>query len=101
MQQFCYLLQVMEFSELAKPQIIFLRRAMTHLLVEIPENTTHEAFSRVAASPNLSLLREGLKLFMRHFLLGKAAKHKDSGALKSRVELAERALDSAQSAMLL
>ena len=57
-----------------------------------------EVFSRVASFPALAALREGLSLFMRHFLL-KGLVGEERAALLERVEMAEKALNSRESGM--
>ena len=59
---------------------------------------SRSVFSRIANLPKLSLLREGLKVFLRHFLLNKNKSEKlksdaDKIRLKELVEIAEAALD--------
>lgn len=53
-------------------------------------------FGRIAPLQKLALLREGLKIFLRHFLLSKGAKSNEevgNSRLKELVEIAEAALD--------
>lgn len=52
---------------------------------------------RVSDNPKLGMLREGLKLFLTHFLLKHAQAQKsaeEASLLKERVELATKALEA-------
>ncbi|XP_023568507.1 nucleolar MIF4G domain-containing protein 1, partial [Octodon degus] len=89
------ILKVVEFSELDKPRVHFLRRVLTMLLMEAEAEDVSLMFSRVSSNPKLGVLREGLKLFISHFLLRptQALRSPDkASALRERAELASRAL---------
>ncbi len=89
-------------SELDKCRLLLMRQVLTSLLVDQADYTVREVFSRIAPFPKLAMLREGLKLFIRHFLLRKKQKDISSGKLlKERAEMAERALSSADSSLML
>lgn len=52
---------------------------------------------RISDNPKLQMLREGLKLFLTHFLLKHAQAQKsaeEASLLKERVELATKALEA-------
>ncbi|KAF4020505.1 hypothetical protein G4228_011852 [Cervus hanglu yarkandensis] len=83
------LLKVVEFSELDKPRVNFLRKVLHILLIETELEDLGLIFARVSDKPALGLLREGLKLFISHFLLRGAP---EAGALRERAELCTQAL---------
>ncbi|XP_043728651.1 nucleolar MIF4G domain-containing protein 1 isoform X2 [Cervus elaphus] len=83
------LLKVVEFSELDKPRVHFLRKVLHILLIETELEDLGLIFARVSDKPALGLLREGLKLFISHFLLRGAP---EAGALRERAELCTQAL---------
>ncbi|XP_014669314.1 PREDICTED: nucleolar MIF4G domain-containing protein 1-like [Priapulus caudatus] len=98
--------KVVEFGELEKPMVHFLRGVLLELLLEQEEETTRTAFLRLASAATaakLRPLREGLRLFLHHFLLRN--KHRlpvdTQVALASRVAVAEAALGAADSKVLL
>ncbi|ERE67010.1 nucleolar MIF4G domain-containing protein 1 [Cricetulus griseus] len=89
------ILKVVEFSELDKPRVHFLRRVLTELLMETEEEDLGLIFSRVSENPKLGMLQEGLKLFISHFLL----KHtqtlqsaEEASLLRERAGLASKSL---------
>ncbi|CAH7154332.1 nucleolar MIF4G domain-containing protein 1 [Phodopus roborovskii] len=89
------ILKVVEFSELDKPRVHFLRRVLTELLMETEEEDLGLIFSRVSENPKLRMLQEGLKLFISHFLL----KHtqtlqsaEEASLLRERAGLASKSL---------
>ncbi|RLW11540.1 hypothetical protein DV515_00001345 [Chloebia gouldiae] len=90
-------LKVIEFSELDKPKVRFLRQVLSTLLTKADEEEITDIFLRVSDNPKLGMLREGLKLFLTHFLLKHAQAQKsaeEAGLLKERVELATKALEA-------
>ncbi|XP_013365124.1 PREDICTED: nucleolar MIF4G domain-containing protein 1 [Chinchilla lanigera] len=89
------ILKVVEFSELDKPRVHFLRRVLTMLLMETEVEDLSLIFSRVSGNPKLGVLREGLKLFISHFLLRPTQAPRspeEAGTLRERVALATQAL---------
>ncbi|KAM7120777.1 nucleolar MIF4G domain-containing protein 1 isoform 3-T3 [Molossus nigricans] len=89
------ILKVIEFSELDKPRVHFLRKVLYMLLMETEVEDLGLLFARVSDNPQLGVLREGLKLFISHFLLKSAqARHsaEEAGLLRERAELATKAL---------
>ncbi|XP_010226161.1 PREDICTED: nucleolar MIF4G domain-containing protein 1 [Tinamus guttatus] len=90
-------LKVIEFSELDKPNVRFLRQVLSMLLIKADAEDLHDIFGRISENPKLGMLREGLKLFLSHFLLKNVEAHKsgeEADLLKERVELASKALQS-------
>ncbi|KAB0397634.1 hypothetical protein E2I00_015986, partial [Balaenoptera physalus] len=89
------ILKVVEFSELDKPRVHFLRKVLHMLLMETEVEDLGLIFARVSDSPALGLLREGLKLFISHFLLKGGQAHggaEEASALRERAELCAGAL---------
>ncbi|XP_039943047.1 nucleolar MIF4G domain-containing protein 1 [Hirundo rustica] len=90
-------LKVIEFGELDKPKVRFLRQVLSTLLTKADEEEITDIFMRVSDNPKLGMLREGLKLFLTHFLLKHAQAQKsaeEASLLKERVELATKALEA-------
>ncbi|XP_037985452.1 nucleolar MIF4G domain-containing protein 1 [Motacilla alba alba] len=90
-------LKVIEFSELDKPKVRFLRQVLSTLLTKADEEEITDIFMRISDNPKLGVLREGLKLFLTHFLLKHAQAQKsaeEASLLKERVELATKALEA-------
>ncbi|XP_048196494.1 nucleolar MIF4G domain-containing protein 1 [Perognathus longimembris pacificus] len=89
------ILKVVEFSELDKPRVHFLRKVLTIVLMETEVEDLGLIFSKVADNPKLGVLREGLKLFIGHFLLKPAQAHPsaaEAGELRGRADLATKSL---------
>ncbi|EDL37243.1 mCG122632 [Mus musculus] len=87
--------QVVEFSELDKPRVHFLRRVLTALLMETEDDDLAVIFSRVSDNPKLGMLREGLKLFIGHFLLKHTQAHQsaeEASLLREKAGLASKSL---------
>ncbi|GFY79365.1 nucleolar MIF4G domain-containing protein 1 [Trichonephila inaurata madagascariensis] len=89
-------LKVIHFSDMDKPMVRFFRKILLAILLDDKEENCARAFTRIAMSDNLKLLRESLKLFMHHFVLRNQSKLEPEVAskLEARVELAENALNS-------
>ncbi|XP_078656265.1 nucleolar MIF4G domain-containing protein 1-like [Branchiostoma floridae x Branchiostoma belcheri] len=87
-------LKKFEFASLEKATVQFLRQILLALLLEQEENTVQAIFTRVAKFPKLQQFRDGLRLFMSHFLMKKRSKMEDEIAqkLRRRLRMAERAL---------
>ncbi|KAM9303969.1 nucleolar MIF4G domain-containing protein 1 [Morus bassanus] len=97
-------LKVIEFSELDKPKVRFLRQVLSTLLIKTDAEELSDIFVRVSDNPKLGLLREGLKLFLTHFLLKNVQAQKsaeETSLLKERVELATKALQAKESKLKL
>ncbi|XP_035174866.1 nucleolar MIF4G domain-containing protein 1 [Oxyura jamaicensis] len=93
-------LKVIEFSELDKPKARFLRQVLSMLLVKTDAEDVGDIFRRISDNPKLGTLREGLKLFLTHFLLKNVQVQKsdeEASLLKERVELASKALQPKES----
>ena len=89
---------MVEFSELDKGKLKLMKRVLHKLLTQYPEYVITDVFSRIAPFLKLKLLREGLKLFMNHFLLKDKTKElkdkKDIEILKEKIALAENSMGS-------
>ncbi|KAM9022701.1 nucleolar MIF4G domain-containing protein 1 [Ara ararauna] len=97
-------LKVVEFSELDKPKVRFLRQVLSMLLIKTDPEDLCDIFVRISDNPKLGMLREGLKLFLTHFLLKNVQAQKsaeEASLLKERVELATRALQAKESKLRL
>ncbi|XP_076349101.1 nucleolar MIF4G domain-containing protein 1 homolog [Tachypleus tridentatus] len=96
-------LKVIHFAEMDKTLVRFLRQILLAILLHDSEETCQSVFLRIAPAPKLKILREGLRLFMHHFLLrNKDRLTKDIiPKLEIRVKLAEEALNSAEKKMRL
>ncbi|XP_008054604.1 nucleolar MIF4G domain-containing protein 1 [Carlito syrichta] len=89
------ILKVVEFSELDKPRVHFLRKVLNMLLMETEVEDLGLIFARVCDNPKLGMLREGLKLFISHFLLKNAQAHRsadEASMLRERVDVATKSL---------
>ncbi|XP_030682243.1 nucleolar MIF4G domain-containing protein 1 isoform X2 [Nomascus leucogenys] len=89
------ILKVVEFSELDKPRVHFLRKVLSILLVETEVEDLSLIFTRISDNPKLGMLREGLKLFISHFLLKNAQAHRsahEANMLRERADLATKCL---------
>ncbi|XP_061660949.1 nucleolar MIF4G domain-containing protein 1 [Syngnathoides biaculeatus] len=86
------LLKAIEFGELDKPKVRFLRQVLTRLLTDTEPEDLVSIFARISGIPQLGMLREGLKLFISHFLL-KSAGPQDA-ALAERAGIATKAMEA-------
>ncbi|GBM40635.1 Nucleolar MIF4G domain-containing protein 1 [Araneus ventricosus] len=89
-------LKVIHFSDMNKPMVRFFRQILLAILLNDDEEVCARAFTRIAKAENLKLLRESLRLFMRHFVLRGQSKLEPEVAskLEARVELSEQAMNS-------
>lgn len=96
--QFIPLLQVIQFTELDKHTMKLLSQIILGILLYKNEQACLQVFERISVSPQLQAFREGLRLFINHFLI----KSIDSSSmlngkeimLKKRAELADKILIS-------
>ncbi|POI36088.1 hypothetical protein CIB84_000157 [Bambusicola thoracicus] len=92
--------QVIEFGDLDKPKVRFLRQVLSMLLIKTDDDDINDIFGRISDNPKLGMLRESLKLFLTHFLLKNAQvqnSDEETVLLKERAELASRALQAKES----
>ncbi|XP_041478481.1 nucleolar MIF4G domain-containing protein 1-like [Lytechinus variegatus] len=90
-------LKIVEFADMNKHTVRFLSSLLTDLL-EKPDNVITAVFGGVAMVSKLRVLREGLGLFMHHFLLNTKRKTK-GGQDGEVVERLKRRISVAESAM--
>ncbi|XP_069770849.1 nucleolar MIF4G domain-containing protein 1 [Narcine bancroftii] len=87
--------KVVEFSELDKNKVKFLRQVLHKLFMDTEPEELVIMFQRISGIPSLAMLREGLKLFISHFLLKKVftlGTPEQASLLKARIDIAENAL---------
>ena len=90
-------LKIIEFSEINKVLVKFLKICLLEI-IESNDTIRKEVFLAVAGYPKLSQLREGLRIFMRHFILKETPKKNRNSdicipeALKEKVLQAEQSL---------
>lgn len=85
--------KVIEFSDIDKSIAFFMKTVLKSLLLDYEEDIVKEVFVRIAGSPKLNLLRDGLKIFMNVFLLrDKKLQSELKETLIKRIEIADKAL---------
>ncbi|KAL8164925.1 UNVERIFIED_CONTAM: Nucleolar MIF4G domain-containing protein 1 [Gekko kuhli] len=92
--------KVIEFSELDKPKVHFLRQTLSTLFLKTDPEELSYIFGKLAENPKLGMLYEGLKLFLSHFLLKNIQANKsasEASLLKERIELVNRTLKAKES----
>lgn len=100
-------MQVIEFSELDKGKLKLMKKVLHKLLTQYPDYVINDVFTRIAPFPKLKMLREGLYLFMNHFLLkskSKGMKDKQNlevEMLKENIKIAENSMGSSNIDFLL
>lgn len=85
-----------------KPMVKLIRQIILTILLSDDESVIVEVFSRIAKSEKLFLLREGLLLFLQHFVLKNIEKSGEASEgqlemLSNRVELAANVMRSSAS----
>lgn len=91
------ILKVIEFGELDKPKVRFLRQVLTKLLRDTEPEEIGSIFGRISGIPKLGMLREGLKLFISHFLLKNSQSQGSSeqvSLLRERAQVATKAMET-------
>ncbi|KAJ8277597.1 hypothetical protein GJAV_G00077350 [Gymnothorax javanicus] len=91
------ILKVIEFGELDKPKVRFLRLVLTKLLNGTEPGELESIFGRISGIPKLGMLREGLKLFISHFLLKNIQSLRtaeQARLLTERAEIATKAMEA-------
>ena len=89
-------LKVVSFGALDQNSIKFFRTFFRTFLLQYPTNSVKVAFQRIAALPKLSLLRDGIKLFLRQHVLSDINDEdgvQNRSKLNDMVEIVEAALD--------
>ncbi|XP_035616370.1 nucleolar MIF4G domain-containing protein 1 [Oncorhynchus keta] len=98
------ILKVIEFGELDKPKVKFLRQVLTKLLKDTEMEDLTNIFGRISGIPKLGMLREGLKLFISHFLLKNAQSQgpaEQADLLLERAEVATKAMEAKETKLKL
>ncbi|KAM7390344.1 hypothetical protein PAMA_008493 [Pampus argenteus] len=98
------ILKVIEFGELDKPTVRFLRQVLTRLLKETEPEDIISIFGRISGIPKLGMLREGLKLFISHFLLKNAQSQtpaEQAAMLSERAQVATKAMEAKEAKLKL
>ncbi|KAM6970813.1 nucleolar MIF4G domain-containing protein 1 [Tautogolabrus adspersus] len=98
------ILKVIEFGELDKPTVRFLRQVLTKLLKETEPEDLASIFGRISGIPKLGMLREGLKLFISHFLLKNAPSPgaaEQASVLSERAQVASKAMEAKEAKLKL
>ncbi|XP_053569798.1 nucleolar MIF4G domain-containing protein 1 [Bombina bombina] len=96
--------KVIEFSELDKTKVSFLRQVLYKLLMETDVEDLLPVFVKVSENPKLGMLREGLKLFITHFLVKNIRAQKsteEAELLSQRADLAVKALQAKENRLQL
>ncbi|XP_046462313.1 nucleolar MIF4G domain-containing protein 1-like [Daphnia pulex] len=83
-------LKVIQFSEMDRLLVRFLRQILLGLLLNPSENAVKSVFASIGSS-KYGLLREGLLLFMHHFLMKNMEKmdENDAEMLRSRIQMVQ------------
>ncbi|CAN9506351.1 unnamed protein product [Ophioblennius macclurei] len=98
------ILKVIEFGELDKPTVRFLRQVLTKLMKETEPEELASIFGRISGIPKLGMLREGLKLFISHFLLKSAqfqGPAEQAAVLSKRAQVATKAMEAKEASLKL
>lgn len=98
------ILKVIEFGELDKPTVRFLRQLLTKLLKETEPEELASIFGRISGIPKLGMLREGLKLFIDHFLMKNVQSQgapEQAALLSERAQLATKAMEAKETKLKL
>ncbi|XP_034415479.1 nucleolar MIF4G domain-containing protein 1 [Cyclopterus lumpus] len=98
------ILKVIEFGELDKPTVRFLRQVLTKLLKDLEPEDLASIFGRISGIPQLGMLREGLKLFISHFLLKNAQSQgtaEQAATLSERAQVATKAMEAKEAKLKL
>ncbi|XP_057377394.1 nucleolar MIF4G domain-containing protein 1-like [Daphnia carinata] len=85
-------LKVIQFSEMDRVLVRFLRQVLLGILLHPSETAVKSAFGCLV-SPKLGLLKDGLILFMHHFLMKNMEKMSvsDGDKLRSRIQIVQEA----------
>ncbi|KAK6628071.1 hypothetical protein RUM44_010553 [Polyplax serrata] len=90
------ILKVIQFSDLDKPTIKFMRQVLLTILSSDDRSAALAVFKRISDSLKLRLFRESLRLFLQHFVLKKMKNlsEKDTVRLTEMVQIVENSLTS-------
>nr|CAD7598339.1 unnamed protein product [Timema genevievae] len=92
-------LKVVQFVDIDKPAVRFLRQVLLGVLLCSSEEVCVEVFQRTAQSAKLRMFRESLRLFIHHFLLRNTATlpANDVQTLEKRAKIADKILSLQES----
>ncbi|XP_055631862.1 nucleolar MIF4G domain-containing protein 1 homolog [Toxorhynchites rutilus septentrionalis] len=97
-------LKVIEFAEIDKVTLRFVRQIMLGLLLLEEENKCLQVFNRIAPSLKLKEFKDSLRLFLHHFLLKGSDKsnvpEEQLQLLQQRIKMAEHMLHTSDSRVL-
>uniref|UniRef100_A0A8C5WCF6 Nucleolar MIF4G domain-containing protein 1 n=1 Tax=Leptobrachium leishanense TaxID=445787 RepID=A0A8C5WCF6_9ANUR len=96
--------KVIEFSELDKFRVSFLRQVLHKLLMDAEVEDLAQIFGKISENAKLGMLREGLKLFITHFLLKNIRAQRnaeEAELLVHRADLAVKALQAKENRLRL
>ena len=90
------ILKVIQFTELDKHTMKLLSQIILGILLYKNEQACLQVFERISISPQLQTFREGLRLFINHFLIksmdSSSMSNEKEITLKKRAELADKIL---------
>ncbi|XP_034024146.1 nucleolar MIF4G domain-containing protein 1 [Thalassophryne amazonica] len=97
------ILKVIEFGELDKHKVRFLRQVLSKLLKETEPEDLASIFGRISGIPKLGMLREGLKLFISHFLMKNSQTQgpEQAALLSERAQIATKAMEAKEAKLKL
>jgi len=92
-----------DFAELQRPMKCLLERVLRQLIIGRPRDVVEKSLQCIAGSAQLQPLRDGLRLFLLHFLQRKSRRSDDDDddavanddEIRQRLKLAENLLVSA------
>ncbi|XP_025414440.1 nucleolar MIF4G domain-containing protein 1 [Sipha flava] len=90
------ILKNVDWGSLNKLMVSFVRQTLIKVLQDISEEETTNIFLKASKNPSLQFFREGLSLFLSHFLIKNASKDISDDKLKlltNRVKAAQAALN--------
>ena len=90
------MLQVINFAEVDRVTVRFLRQVLLGVLLTDSEDF-QQAFQRITVSSKLRLFREGIRIFIHHFLLRNMSSlpRQDMDTLQVRAKMADKILSAA------
>lgn len=91
-----FILQLVQFGELDKVTLRFIRQILLGILLHKNQETCLEVFAKLGLSNNLKMFKESLRLFIHHFLLKNlkagTIPEEQSSLLEERAKLVENIL---------
>ncbi|KAK0090494.1 hypothetical protein PV325_013400 [Microctonus aethiopoides] len=97
-------LKVVQFGELDKPTMRLIRQIMLGILLHDNTEACLQVFERISLSTQLQTLRDGLRLFISHFLIknadSKSLPENEVEKLRKRAELVDKILLSRASKII-